>query len=230
MRGMAMIAGMAVLALAPMAMAQQAEPPAPSASGLDADDMAELHGMVEQLNASLATLAEQMGVEAFDFGPVFLPLFEQAFPELPEDADAGFSIGFEINSSRTTAETLEADEDGRVVFGDAAACIARWPYLSVTRFERLSTETGPGHLCVAQGPAEDDPAVWVMVADYFVEGAQRRLHSRVYAAAVTGDGESDGTYADASAIGEAQMPALTALSERINRVATEMLLEASAAD
>lgn len=89
--------------------------------------MAELHGMVEQLNASLATLAEQMGVEPFDFGPVFLPLFEQAFPELPEDVDAGFSIGFEVNSSRTTAENLEADEDDRVVFGDAAACIARWP-------------------------------------------------------------------------------------------------------
>lgn len=212
----------AALAAGAPARAQAAVTSGPDAAALD-----EVAALVDQLSATLSELADGLDVDVPDLGPLFRPLFETALPELPdEDGESSFAIGFNFTTTVTDAATLEREDDWMPVYADAQSCAAVRPGMAVVHFERLPVEGGAGHHCVAVGPGEEDADAWLLVATWVIETPQRRLESRVGAAAATGADGASGTYAAAAAIGDPQIPALIALSTRLGETATDMLMSA----
>lgn len=224
--GLAVLA--ATLATGFAATGAVAQEPPPS-RGNQGDDAREALATLEGLQAEFNALARSIGQEAPDLRALFAPIFEAVFDGVPDDGEVSFSVGFRFRTQTTTAAQLEDAEETPPVHADAGACQAERPHMAVVHFERLNVPGGRGSHCVLHGPSTDSPGAWVMVGEYRVETPQRRLFSRVGAAAVAGDAEADTV--TASVIGESQLSALIALSAQMGRTATELtFVERSGAD
>lgn len=220
--GIAVIGLTAAILAAPAVRAQETD-------AFRESNTAGMRQMLDKLQGQLNLLAEGTDIEVPDIGPIFAPMFAAAQPDLPEDADFSFSIGFNIKTSLTDGDALEPDEDRTPYHADAQACAADQPGYSVVYFERLVIEDGVGHHCVTVGPGEQDPEAWLLFASYLVETRQRRLESRFGAAAVAStDGIS--TYAEALAIGDPQVAALIAVSDQIGLTSTRILMASPLSD
>lgn len=215
----ALAAGMGLAMATTPAFAQNAGDPY-------AADQAEVTRLVNELTAALTSLAEGLDITVPDLGPLFAPVFQAAFPDLPEEGESSFSIGFNFETSVTDAEVLERRDGWTPVFSDAQACAAAEPGMAVVYFERLAVAGGAGHHCILTGPGDQDPQAWMLFATYVIETPQRRLETRVGAASATGEDGDDGTYAAAAAIGEPQVPAMIVLANRLGKTATDMLMTA----
>lgn len=213
-----LMAGLAIAAMtiAPGALAQET---APRRTPLG-EDAREALATFDSLQAEFESLANDIGVQAPDLRGLFTPIFEAVFDSVPDDGDVSLSVGFRFETQTTSAAQLDDAEALPPVHADAAACQADRPHMSVVHFERLSVPGGRGSHCVLHGPSTDMPGAWVMVGEYRVETPQRRLFSRVGAAAVAGETEADTVMA--SAIGESQLASLVALSAQMGRTAVEL--------
>jgi hypothetical protein len=207
----------------------EAEPLATSATrdGLTDDDFAVIDDMARQLDESLATLAEQLGVESVSVRPMMAVMLGDVFKDLPDEGDYGFTVDFEMYGVTDTGglDAGAADEDERKrrpVFADAPACSAANQNLPVIRFERVRIGGLSGHRCIVSGQSPEAEDAWLYMAWFVLEGPDAYLEVSTGAAAAS---EADG-YALTSRIGLERLDALNAMAGQIETLALETFLDA----
>lgn len=164
MRFATLTAALALAAAAP-AFAQD-----PQGGMTDAQRQEASEGL-RQLDAHMALVAEQLGIEIEPFAPILEPLIEQANRQLPagDDYDFDVSYNFDFLPLKPTTDPAEI----RPIHADAQACAAATGR-RVIRFERLTTAGGQGHRCVTTG-AGDEADQWTLTSDTLLRLPDRQI-------------------------------------------------------